>query len=60
MESPARISNVVVINDYAHVNGGAASVAIDSALGLAGAGLRVYFISVVGPLDARLYVQKNL
>ena len=60
MESPARISNVVVINDYAHVNGGAASVAIDSALGLAGAGLRVYFISVVGPVDPRLYVQKNL
>lgn len=52
--------NVVVINDYAHINGGAASVAIESALGLASTGLQVYFIAVVGPVDPRLRTHKNL
>ena len=45
---------VVVVNDFAHVNGGAAAVAIDSAIGLARRGHRVSFFSAVGPVDSRL------
>lgn len=46
--------NVIVINDFAYVNGGAASVAIASAKGLARRGHRVMFVSAVGPVDCRL------
>ncbi len=45
---------VVVVNDFAHVNGGAAAVAIDSAVGLARRGHRVSFFAAVGPVDDRL------
>lgn len=45
---------VIVINDFAHVNGGAAYVAIASAVGLARRGHRVSFFSAVEPVDARL------
>jgi glycosyltransferase involved in cell wall biosynthesis len=45
---------IVIANDFAHVNGGAAAVAIDSAIGLARRGHRVSFFSAVGPADARL------
>jgi glycosyltransferase involved in cell wall biosynthesis len=45
---------IVIANDFAHVNGGTAAVAIDSAIGLARRGHRVSFFSAVGPADARL------
>jgi len=45
---------VVVVSDFAHVNGGTAAVAIDSAIGLACRGHRVSFFSAVGPVDNRL------
>lgn len=45
---------VVVVNDFAHVNGGAASVAIASAVGLARRGHKVTFFSAVRPLDSGL------
>ena len=45
---------VVVVSDFAHVNGGAASVAIESAIGLARRGHEVSFISAVMPVDDRL------
>jgi glycosyltransferase involved in cell wall biosynthesis len=45
---------VVVLNDFAYVSGGAASVAIVSALGLAARGHAVTFFSAVGPVDSRL------
>jgi glycosyltransferase involved in cell wall biosynthesis len=45
---------VVVVSDFAHVNGGAAAVAIDSAVGLACRGHQVSFFSAVGPVDDRL------
>lgn len=45
---------VLVIYDTAYVNGGGAAVAIDSALGLAAAGVEVVFASAVGPADERL------
>lgn len=45
---------VVIVSDFAHVNGGAASVAIAGAIGLARRGHGVSFFSAVGPFDARL------
>ena len=46
--------NVVVVNDTAHVNGGAAKVAIASSIGLAKNGWDVRFLAGVGPVDAEL------
>lgn len=45
---------VIVVNDFAHVNGGAASVAVASAKGLARKGHQVSFFSAVGPVDPEL------
>jgi glycosyltransferase involved in cell wall biosynthesis len=45
---------IAILNDFCSRNGGAASVAIDSALGLAEAGHEVRFIGVVGPVDPAL------
>jgi glycosyltransferase involved in cell wall biosynthesis len=45
---------VFVVNDFAHVNGGSASVAIASAVALAQRGHIVTFFSAVGPVDPRL------
>ncbi|WNK21199.1 glycosyltransferase family 4 protein [Halomonas piscis] len=47
--------NVVIINDFAHVQGGAAKVAIESAIGLAEAGHRVFFIYGDGPASEALF-----
>lgn len=45
---------VVIINDHAHINGGAAKVAIDSAKGLARRGHRATFFAAVGPAEPDL------
>jgi glycosyltransferase involved in cell wall biosynthesis len=42
--------NVVVVNDNAQVNGGAAKIAIMEALGMAQRGHRVYFLAAVLPI----------
>ena len=46
--------NVVVVCDYAHIVGGAEKVAIDSAVGLARAGVQIHFLAGVGPIDPSL------
>lgn len=46
--------NVVILNDFGYVSGGAASVAILSAKGLAARGHRVIFFTAVGPIDPSL------
>ena len=46
--------NAVIVNDHAFVSGGQAKVAIETALMLADAGLRVTFFAGVGPVDVRL------
>jgi len=53
---PARRAalHVIVANDFAHVNGGAAQVAISSAVGLAKRGYRVTFFSAVSPVADEL------
>lgn len=45
---------VVVVNDHAHVNGGSAKVAIDSAIGFARRAFRVSFFAAVGPVEPGL------
>lgn len=46
---------VIVINDCAHVNGGAAQVAISTALGLKELGIEVFFFAGGSEVDQRLY-----
>jgi glycosyltransferase involved in cell wall biosynthesis len=46
--------NVIILNDYAWVNGGAGKVAISNALGLAARGHNTVYFSVVGPVDPML------
>ena len=48
------VDTVVVLNDYCLVQGGASKVAIDEAVALAAAGLRVIFLGAVGPVGAAL------
>jgi len=45
---------VIVANDFAHVNGGAAQVALSSAVGLAERGYPVTFFSAVAPIADEL------
>lgn len=46
--------NVIVVNDNAHVNGGAAKVAIQEAVGLANRGHSIYFVCAVQPIAEEL------
>lgn len=48
------LRNIIIVNDFAFINGGAAKVAIESAIGLAGLGYHVTFFAAVGPIDDRL------
>lgn len=48
------IKNVIVVNDYAYINGGAGKVAIMSAIALANVGLNVYFFCGKGPVCKEL------
>jgi glycosyltransferase involved in cell wall biosynthesis len=44
----------VIISDFGSVNGGAAKVAIESARGLAEAGVEIVFACAIGPISERL------
>jgi glycosyltransferase involved in cell wall biosynthesis len=46
--------NIVILNDYAHVEGGASQVALRSAMGLAARGHRVTVLAAVGPVMPEL------
>ena len=46
--------NIIVVNDFAHVEGGASQVAISSAIGLANQGHEVSYLSAVGPVASEL------
>ena len=48
------IRNIIIINDFAHINGGAGKVAISSAVGLSRLGYNVMLFSAVAPVDAIL------
>jgi glycosyltransferase involved in cell wall biosynthesis len=46
--------NILVVNDFAYVEGGASQVAISSAIGLATKGYDVTYLSAVGPIASEL------
>jgi glycosyltransferase involved in cell wall biosynthesis len=46
--------HIIIANDFAFVNGGAAQIAIEEARGLAQRGHRVTFFAAVGPVDGKL------
>ena len=54
------LNHVVILNDFAYVNGGASQVALSSAQGLASGGVDVTLFAAVGPVDAVLHEQMNL
>ena len=54
MATAAGPDTIVIVNDFAHVNGGAAQVALESAKALAGRGLRVILFTAVEPIDESL------
>lgn len=51
---------IVILNDYAHINGGAGAVAISSARHLAEIGYEVILFACVGPIEPGLEDVKNL
>lgn len=48
------IKNIIIVNDYAYVNGGVGNVSISSALELVKKGLNVYLFTAVGPVSDQL------
>ena len=52
--------NVVIVNDFAYVNGGAGQVAVTAAKLLARQGHRVIFFAAVGPIGQELQNEQNL
>ncbi len=49
------LKNIIIVNDYAYINGGAAKVAIQSAMALTEvADINVFYFSAVGPIDENL------
>ena len=50
----SRLEHVVIVNDFACINGGHSKVAIDSAVLLADAGVAVTFFAACGPVDPAL------
>lgn len=52
--------NLVIINDFGYVNGGASQVAINTALMMANRNHKVFFICAVKPIDERLIYKDNI
>ena len=46
--------NIVIVTDFAYVNGGASRIALGSALALAAAGEKVFLFTAVGPIAPEL------
>ena len=46
--------NIVILSDFAYVDGGASKIALGSAVALAQRGHRVLVFSAVGPVEAKL------
>ena len=51
---------LIILSDFAHFNGGAAVVALNSALHIARSGVPVTVFSAVGPIDKALVGEANL
>lgn len=53
------LKSIIVVYDSAEINGGAAHVAIRSAIALKDAGYDVYFFAATGPINAEM-IQKGI
>lgn len=54
------VQNIIVINDFAHINGGASQVALNTAIGLAQEGFQVTVFCAVAPVMPELLGQPGL
>ena len=54
------LTDVVIVNDFAYINGGSSQVALTSAAALARTGVRVTLFAAVGPAMAELVDTPNL
>jgi glycosyltransferase involved in cell wall biosynthesis len=54
------LTDVVIVNDTAHINGGSSQVALSSAIALARSGFRVTVVAAVGPAMPELLDTPNL
>ena len=52
--------HIVIVNDFAFVNGGASQIALAGARGLAEKGHRITFFAAVGPVDKTLLGHRNI
>ena len=52
------LENIIIAYDCAYINGGAAKVAIQSAIALSKLNYHVYFFAVTGPVDSDLQSSK--
>ena len=48
------LKNIIIVNDWGHIRGGADNVAIHSAIELSLKGYNVVFFTAVSPIDAEL------
>ncbi|MDD5260454.1 MAG: glycosyltransferase family 4 protein [Methylacidiphilales bacterium] len=53
-------AQVLILNDYAHINGGASAVALHSAVALARRGIHVVFFAAAGPVSDILSSEPNI
>ena len=53
------IDTIVILNDFGYINGGAAKVAIQSAIALSNKGYKVIYFCVVKPIDKELLSAVN-
>jgi len=49
-----QVRTIVIVNDFAFINGGAGQIAISSAIGMVAKGYRVILFTAVGPVDENL------
>lgn len=48
------VRNIIIVSDFAHINGGAAKVALGSAVGLKAMGYNIVVFAAVAPIDDEL------
>lgn len=53
-DNKKNIENVVIVNDFNYVQGGASKVAIDTAIALKQEGIKVYFFSAVNKIESNI------
>ena len=52
--------NIIILNDFGYVNGGAGQIALETAMSLARSGIHTHLFVGMGPIAKELISQKNL